>query len=104
MTARQKDSELKTATATLEITVTDLNDVDRDTGPAAHFSYQLDDPSRAFGLEGDGNLVLARPELFDREKMEKVVVKVLAVEETPTVLDDKVSSALNTSNYPYIPC
>ena len=133
VTARQKDSELKTATATLEITVTDLNDnkpefeveqynmtvienlpvgfrimqftaVDRDTGPAAQFSYQLDDPSRAFGLEGDGNLVLARPELFDREKMEKVVVKVLAVEETPTVLDDKVSSALNTSNYPYIPC
>ena len=75
MTARQKDSELKTATATLEITVTDLNDnkpefeveqynmtvienlpvgfrimqftaEDRDSGDNAKFSYQLDDPSR----------------------------------------------------------
>lgn len=120
VTARQKDSELKTAAATLEITVLDVNDnkpefeveqynmtvienlpvgfrimqfaaVDRDSGDNAKFSYQLDDPSQAFGLEGDGNLVLARPDLFDREKMEKVVVKVLAVEETPTVLDDKVS-------------
>ena len=133
VTARQKDSELKTGTATLEISVLDVNDnkpefevekynmtvienlpsgfrimqftaVDRDSGDNAKFSYQLDDPSRAFGLEGDGNLVLARPELFDREKMEKVVLRVLAVEETPTVLDDKVSLALNTSNYPHIPC
>ena len=133
VTARQKDSELKTGTATLEISVLDVNDnkpefevekynmtvienlpsgfrimqftaVDRDAGDNAKFSYQLDDPSRAFGLEGDGNLVLARPELFDREKMEKVVLRVLAVEETPTVLDDKVGLALNTSNYPHIPC
>ena len=28
------------------------------------------------------------------------MLRVLAVEETPTVLDDKVSLALNTSNYP----
>ena len=120
VTARQKDSELKSAAATVEITVLDINDnkpefeveqynmtvienlpvgfrimqfsaEDRDAGDNAKFSYQLDDPSQAFGLEGDGNLVLARPELFDREKMEKVVVRVLAVEEAPTVLDDKVS-------------
>ena len=133
VTARQKDSELKTASATLEITVEDINDnkpefeveqynmtvienlpvgfrimqfsaTDRDSGVNAKFSYRLDDPSGAFGLEGDGNLVLARPKLFDREKMEKVVVKVLAIEETPTVLADKVSLTLNTRNYRDIPC
>ena len=133
VTARQRNSELKAATATLEVTVVDINDnkpefevehynmtvienlpvgfrimqftaVDKDDGENARFSYRLDDPSRAFGLEGDGNLVLARPELFDREKMEKVILRVLAVEEAQTVLDDKVSLALNTSNYPNIPC
>ena len=133
LTVRQKDTELKAATATLEINVIDINDnkpefevehynmtvienlpvgfrimqfsaVDKDQDENAKFHYQLDDPSGAFGLEGDGNLVLARPQLFDREKMEKVILKVLAVEETETVLDDKVSLALNTSNYPNIPC
>ena len=77
---------------------------DRDRGENAKFTYRLDDPSGAFGLEGEGNLILARPELFDREKMEKVVVKVLAIEETPTVLADKVSLTLNTRNYRDIPC
>ena len=133
LTARQKDSELKTASATLEITVEDLNDnkpefeveqynmtvienlpvgfrimqfaaTDRDSGENAKFTYRLDDPSGAFGLEGEGNLILARPELFDREKMEKVVVKVLAIEETPTVLADKVSLTLNSRDYRDIPC
>ena len=120
VTARQKKNELKSATASVEVSVTDLNDnkpefeveqynmtvienlpvgfrimqftaVDRDTGDNAKFVYQLDDPSEAFGLEGDGNLVLKKPELFDRERMEKVVVRVLAVEETETVLSNKVS-------------
>ena len=121
VTAREGNNELKTATTTLEISVLDLNDnkpefeveqynmtvienlpvgfrimqftaVDRDRKENAKFSYQLVDPSGAFGLEGAGNLVLVRPELFDRERMEGVVMQVLAVEDTPTVLADKVCS------------
>ena len=64
--------------------------VDKDSGDNAQFVYKLEDPSQAFGLEGDGNLVLQKPELFDRERMEKVVVRVLAVECQPSVLDNKV--------------
>ena len=119
VTARQKKNELKTATTSVEISVIDLNDnkpefeveqynmtvienlpvgfrimqfaaVDKDSGDNAQFVYKLEDPSQAFGLEGDGNLVLQKPELFDRGRMEKVVVRVLAVESQPSVLDNKV--------------
>jgi hypothetical protein len=123
LTARQRNSELKTATAMLEIDVVDINDnkpefeveqynmtvienlpvgfrimqftaLDRDRGANAKFHYQLEDPSEAFGLEADGSLVLARPELFDRERMDKVVVRVLAVEEEPSVLEDTGPSSV----------
>ena len=66
--------------------------MDQDRGDNEKFVCELDNPSQAFE-EGDGNLVLKKPELFDRERMEKVVVRVLAVEETPTVLSNKVSWA-----------
>ena len=123
LTVRQTNSELKTATASLEIEVIDINDnkpefeveqynmtvienlpvgfrimqftaLDRDRGHHAKFHYRLDDPSQAFGLEPDGSLVLSRPELFDREKMERVVVRVVAVEDSPSVLEDQEPSSV----------
>ena len=123
LTARQKNSELKTATASLEIEVIDVNDnkpefeveqynmtvienlpvgfrimqftaLDRDRGENAKFHYVLEDPSQAFGLESDGSLVLSRPELFDRERMERVVVRVVAIEDTPSVLEDDTPSSV----------
>ena len=123
LTARQKNSELKTATASLEIEVIDVNDnkpefeveqynmtvienlpvgfrimqftaLDRDRGENAKFHYILEDPSKAFGLEADGSLVLSRPELFDRERMERVVVRVVAIEDTPSVLEDDTPSSV----------
>ena len=114
--AFQKDNDLKAANAALEIEILDINDnqpefeverynmtvieslpagfrimqftaVDRDAGPNAAFAYRLEDPSGAFSLEpADGQLVLARPDLFDRERMESVVVRVVAVEERPSAL------------------
>jgi hypothetical protein len=114
--AFQKDNDLKAANAALEIEILDLNDnqpefeverynmtvieslpagfhimqftaVDRDLGENAAFTYRLEDPSGAFTLSAtDGQLVLARPELFDRERMESVVVRVVAVEATASVL------------------
>jgi hypothetical protein len=112
----QKDNELKAANAALEIEILDLNDnqpefeverynmtvieslpagfrimqftaVDRDAGENAAFTYRLEDPSGAFSLSAeDGELVLARPDLFDRERMESVVVRVVAVERAASVL------------------
>ena len=93
-TAQQRQNELKTATASIEISVIDLNDnkpefkveqynmtvienlpagsriiqftaAGRNTGDNAKLIYKLDDPSQAFGLKGDINLVLQKPELFD---------------------------------------
>ena len=93
-TAQQRQNELKTATASIEISVIDLNDnkpefkveqynmtvienlpagfriiqftaAGRSTGDNAKLIYKLDDPSQAFGLKGDINLVLQKPELFD---------------------------------------
>jgi hypothetical protein len=114
--AFQKDNELKSANAALEIEILDLNDnrpefeverynmtvieslpagfrimqftaVDRDQGKNAEFSYRLEDPSGAFSLQPhDGQLILTRPELFDRERMESVVVRVIAEERAPSVL------------------
>ena len=114
--AFQQDNELKAANAALEIEILDLNDnrpefeverynmtvieslpagfrimqftaVDRDQGENAEFSYRLEDPSGAFSLQPeDGQLVLSRPELFDRERMESVVVRVIAVERVASVL------------------
>ena len=93
-TAQQRQNELKTATASIEISVIDLNDnkpefkveqynttvienlpagfriiqftaAGRNTGDNAKLIYKLDDPSQAFGLKGDINLVLQKPVLFD---------------------------------------
>ena len=93
-TAQQRQNELKTATASIEISVIDLNDnkpefkveqynmtvienlpagfriiqftaAGRNTGDNAKLIYKLDDPSQAFGLKGNINLVLQKPELFD---------------------------------------
>ena len=103
LTARQSNSDLKTGTTSLEIEVIDINDnkpefeveqynmtvienlpvgfrimqftaLDRDSGENARFHYKLDYPSGAFGLEWDGSLVLSRPERFDREMMDKVML------------------------------
>ena len=57
--------------------------MDQDRGDNEKFVCELDNPSQAFE-EGDGNLVLKKPELFDCERIEKVVVRVLAMEETPS--------------------
>lgn len=116
--AVQKDNELKSASSALEIQILDINDnkpefevekynmtvienlpagfrimqftaVDRDTPENARFEYVLEDPSGAFQLQTDGSLVLEKPELFDREQHENIVVRVVAVEQVPSVLEDQ---------------
>ena len=119
ITARQKSNELKFAIADIEIEVIDINDnkpefeveqynmtvienlpvgfrilqftaKDQDKGENGEFYYELEDNSGAFILEDDGSLVLNKPSLFDREQMENVVLKVLAIEKSDTVLENKV--------------
>ena len=124
VTAWQTDNELKSARAAVEIGVLDINDnkpefeverynmtvienlpagfrimqftaQDHDLPENAAFSYKLDDPSGAFDLEQDGSLVLGRPDLFDREKSDRIVVRVLAVEHAPSVLPDKTPAGVD---------
>ena len=118
VTAWQKDNELKSDSAAVEIQILDINDnkptfdvekynmtvienlpagfrimqfaaVDKDTPENSKFTYKLEDPSGAFALLDDGSLVLDQPQHFDREKNENIVVRVLAVEDTPSVLENK---------------
>ena len=116
--AWQTDNELKSARAAVEILILDINDnkpefdvekynmtvienlpagfrimqftaKDKDLPENAGFSYQLEDPSGVFILRADGSLVLHKPEFFDREKSDKMVVRVLAVETVESVLANK---------------
>ena len=67
---------------------------DRDAGENAEFRYRLEDPSGAFLLQADGSLILENPRLFDREKDENIIVRVLAVEKVPTILSDSSPSSV----------
>ena len=119
----QKDNEVKAAASAVEIDVLDVNDnkpdfqvekynmtvienlpagfrimqftaVDRDQPDNSGFHYSLEDPSGAFLLDSDGSLVLDKPDLFDREKYENIVVRVLAIEDSPSVLPNSEPSGV----------
>ena len=121
--AWQTNNDLKEDTAAIEITVMDINDnkpefdvekynmtvienlpagfrimqftaQDKDQPDNARFHYTLEDPSGAFILKPDGSLVLDKPEHFDREKHENIIVRVLAVEDSPSVLSDTTPSSV----------
>ncbi|XP_037084363.1 protocadherin-16-like [Pollicipes pollicipes] len=114
--AWQTDDRSRSARATVVVTVTDLNDnrpdflvdrynisiienllrgfsivqvraTDADKGDNANFTYSLDDPSGAFGLNPvTGWLTVADQSKLDREEQSQLKLDIYADELTPSVL------------------
>ncbi|XP_072758851.1 cadherin-89D isoform X2 [Anoplolepis gracilipes] len=114
--ASQVDNPLKMTVARVEVEVLDLNDNlpqfevdlynisivenlpngfsvlqviarDKDQGENGKFDYQLEDPSGAFGVDpGSGWLTVRDQTILDREKRDRLKMKVYAVERQPSVV------------------
>lgn len=120
--ATQMDNALRYALAKVEVSVTDINDnvpvfdydmynitvmenlppgftvvqvhaVDRDSGDNADFLYHLIDETGGFSIDDKEGWIRVRdPAKLDREKVDKLTMRVLALERKPNVNPDAKAS------------
>ncbi|XP_022692572.1 protocadherin Fat 4-like isoform X3 [Varroa jacobsoni] len=81
-------------------TVVQVNAVDKDYGENSAFVYHLVDESGGFAIDAQSGAISVRdPSALDREKTDRISMKVLALERKPNVLADAKASATEVIVY-----